>query len=99
MSDIECTITRHGDDKKGEYHAHVPDSPHFGRMTWVLRGGARLVDHTIVPPEIGGRGIAGQLVKAIVADARAQGFKIQPACSYVAVAFDRHPEWADIRAG
>lgn len=95
----ELTITRHDHGDHGEYCAHPAGSPHFGRMTWVRRGEARLVDHTLVPPEIGGRGIAARLVEAIVADARAQGFRIIPQCSYVAAAFDRHPDWADLRAG
>ena len=93
----EVTITRHDAGNRGEYRAHVKDSRHIGRLTWVLRQGVRVADHTLVPPAIGGRGIAAQLVEALVEDAREQGFRIEPQCSYVAVAFDRHPEWADLR--
>lgn len=96
MDDV--TITRHDADSSGEYHAAVAGSPHIGRLTWIRRGDARVVQHTLVPPEIGGRGIAAALVKAIVADARTHGFKIDPQCSYVAAAFKRHPEWANLRA-
>jgi predicted GNAT family acetyltransferase len=92
------TITRHGDEAKGEYHAHVEGSDHIGRLTWVARGGVRAAEHTLVPPAIGGRGVAARLVEAMVADAKEQGFKIAPLCSYVDVAFQRHPEWADLRA-
>jgi uncharacterized protein len=91
------TITRHGDKQAGEYRAHVEGSDHVGRLTWSVRGGARVAEHTLVPPEIGGRGIAGELVKALVADAEALGFKVVPECSYVAVAFDKHPEWQGLR--
>ena len=94
----EVTITRHDTPAGGEYHAHVPGSSAIGRLTWVERGNVRVADHTIVPPEIGGRGIAGQLVKALVADARTQGFRIEPECSYIAAAFKRHPDWADLLA-
>ena len=45
-----------------------------------------------------GRGIAQQLVEAMVADAREQGFTIEPQCSYVAALFRRNPDWADVRA-
>lgn len=93
----EVTITRHENGKSGEYQAHVEGSDHAGRLTWVERGGARVAEHTIVPPQIGGRGIAGKLVEALVSDAREQGFKIKPVCSYVEAAFDKHPEWADLR--
>jgi predicted GNAT family acetyltransferase len=96
MSDV--TITRHDHGNSGEYHAHVAGSDHIGRLTWVKRGDARVADHTIVPPQIGGRGIAAQLVDALIADAREQGFKVKPVCSYVVAKFDEHPDWADLRA-
>lgn len=92
------TITRHANAADGEYHAHVAGSDHIGRLTWVTRGGARVAEHTLVPSEIGGRGVAAKLVEALVADAREQGFRIVPECSYVAAAFAKHPEWADLRA-
>ena len=92
------TITRHGNADAGEYRAHLAGSEHIGRLTWVTRGGARVAEHTLVPPEIGGRGIAGKLVAALIADAREAGFKVVPECSYVAAAFDKHPEWADLLA-
>ena len=91
-------ITHNRSDARGEYRATVPDSDVIGRLTWVARGGARIADHTIVPPEIGGRGVAAALVDALVADARSEGFKIVPACSYVDAQFRRHPEWADLLA-
>ena len=94
----EVTITRHATPTGGEYHAHVPGSSVIGRLTWVRHGNVHVADHTIVPPAIGGRGIAGQLVEALEADARAQGFRIDPECSYIAAAFRRHPEWADLLA-
>ena len=95
MDDV--TITRHEHGSHGEYHAHVAGSSLVGRLTWVTRDGARVAEHTIVPPELGGRGVAGKLVEALIADAREQGFKIVPECSYVAAAFGKHPEWAELR--
>jgi predicted GNAT family acetyltransferase len=92
------TITRHGDAKAGEYHAHVEGESAVGRLTWVERDGRRVAEHTLVPPAIGGRGVALELVKALVADAREQGFKVVPVCSYVVKAFGEHPEWADVAA-
>jgi uncharacterized protein len=94
----EVTITRHENGNSGEYHAHVAGNEHIGRLTWVERNGARVAEHTIVPPAIGGRGVAALLVDALVSDAREQGFKVKPVCSYVVAKFDEHPEWADIRA-
>ncbi len=92
------TITRRDNGNHGEYRAKLEGHSHVGRLTWVTRNGARVAEHTIVPPEIGGRGIAGKLVEDMVADARENHFRIVPECSYVVAAFARHPEWADLRA-
>lgn len=92
------TITRHDEGTHGEYRAAVPGSDAIGRLTYKRRGNALVADHTLVPPEIGGRGVAARLVEALIADARAAGDKIVPQCSYVEAAFRRHPEWADLRA-
>jgi predicted GNAT family acetyltransferase len=54
--------------------------------------------HTLVPPEQRGRGIAEQLVRAGLAEARAAGRKVVPACSYVAVFIRRHREYQDLLA-
>ena len=92
------TITRHDQGDRGEYQAAVSGSAAIGRLTYVRTGDVLAADHTIVPPAIGGRGIAAELVRALVADARANGWKIRPVCSYVVAMFQRHPEWADLRA-
>jgi uncharacterized protein len=95
----DLTITRHEHATGGEYRAHVPGGEAVGRLTWVDRPGpVKVADHTLVPPEIGSRGVAARLVERMVADARAEQFKIQPLCSYVVVAFKRHPDWADVHA-
>ena len=39
-----------------------------------------------------------ELVDEMIADARENGFRIVPECSYVVAAFARHPEWADLKA-
>jgi uncharacterized protein len=96
--DSDVTITRHGAGDAGEYHAHVAGSAAFGRLTWVQRGPVRVAEHTLVPPAIGGRGVAALLVEALVADAQRDGFRIDPVCSYVEAAFRRHPDWATLRA-
>ena len=98
----EITITRHDHGSSGAYLAAVAGSSAIGRLTWTEHGPehdkVRAAEHTLVPPEIGGRGVAAKLVEALVADARRHGFKIDPQCSYVAAAFKRHPDWADVHA-
>ena len=89
--------TRHGD--RGHYAIALPDGSE-AEMTYRLRlsDGAMMIDHTFVPPQYEGRGIALRLVKASIQDARDGGFSILPICPYVVVQFRRHPEWADLLA-
>ena len=90
-------VFRDDETSHGAYRADVPGSPRQAELTWVARGPLRIANHTYVPPEARGKGIAAALVEALVADAREQGFKIIPQCSYVEAAFRRHPDWAELR--
>jgi uncharacterized protein len=77
-------------------------SAHFDgadcELDYELRNGVLTILHTGVPPEVGGRGIAGKLTEAALEFARNSGLKVRPACSYAAVYFRRHPEQADLLA-
>lgn len=95
--DDAIEIEREETPTHGLYRARIGDA--VAKLTWRARGTTRVADHTYTPPELRGRGIAAKLVEARVADARAQGFTIDPKCPYVEAAFARHPEWADLRAG
>lgn len=55
--------------------------------------------HTLVPPELRGRGVAEKLVRAALAEARARGCRVVPQCSYVARFIERHAEYQDLLAG
>ncbi len=54
--------------------------------------------HTIVPDELSGRGIANQLVKHGLDEARSRGLTVVPQCSFVAAFIKRHPEYEDLLA-
>ena len=69
---------------------------HLSVCEYELVDGKMVFTHTLVPPELRGRGIAEQLVRTALADARAAGRKVVPACSYVAKFIERHREFADL---
>lgn len=95
----ELTITRELGASRGRYVGKVPDSDGEAELTFVRLDDSRvLADHTLTPVPLRGRGIAGALVERLVADARREGFKVVPQCPFVVAQFDRHPEWADVRA-
>lgn len=82
-------------------NAHRFSTQVDGQLAWLeyVPGEDRItIVHTVVPEAIGGRGIAGELVRAALDHARASGLKVVPRCSYAAAYFDRHPEYADLRA-
>lgn len=58
--------------------------------------GRQVFTHTLVPPELRGRGLAEVLVRRALADARAAGRKVVPACSYVAKFIERNRDFADL---
>ncbi|GAB3793079.1 GNAT family N-acetyltransferase [Dyella agri] len=67
-------------------------------LEYLLAGGVMTITHTGVPSAVGGRGVAGELVRRALDTARAEGWKVQPACSYSAAWMKRHPEYAELRA-
>lgn len=71
---------------------------HAARLDYIEDEGRLTITHTIVPPEIGGRGIAGELVRAALAYARDAGLKVDPQCSYADTWMRRHPEFDVLRA-
>ena len=94
------TITHEARGNGGRYVARIASDPHTGHLDWEPTSAAdvRIATHTIVPPEIGGRGVAALLVDRLIEDAREQGFRVVPQCWYVAKKFDENPDWAELRA-
>lgn len=74
----------------------------LSHLDYILEGSGndtRMVcTHTYVPPELRGRGLAEQLARAALDEARRRHWRVVPACSYVEVFLQRHPEFGDIVA-
>lgn len=81
----------------GRYFVPMPNGED-SRLTFVRAGEGRIIaDHTFVPVPYRGDGIAEALVERLIADARANRWKITPTCWYVADEIARHaPEWDDV---
>ena len=69
-----------------------------GVAEYQLEDGVMRATHTLVDPALRGRGIAAALVDALLAHARAQGYKVEPICSFVRGHMERHPETRSLRA-
>lgn len=59
---------------------------------YVLVGGVMRMSHTEVPSALENRGIAAELVRVALEWAAANGFRVEPRCSYVRAYMRRHPE-------
>ena len=76
--------------------AHVPEQSRFEAeggeafLTYERADGKVAFLHTIVPPEHGGRGVAGALATAAVGWAREEGLEIEARCSYVRSWLEKH---------
>lgn len=97
MADIH--VFREVSGNRGRYVARVDGRDGEAELTYVLRDPNLIsANHTGAPANLRGSGAAQVLVERLVADARTEGRRIIPLCSYVEAQFQRHPEWADVRA-
>jgi predicted GNAT family acetyltransferase len=70
---------------------HLPDRSRFeaevegstAYLSYEKYGDTVAMTHTMVPPEIGGRGIAGELTRTAVDWARGESLQVDPQCSYI----------------
>jgi uncharacterized protein len=66
----------------------------LAELTYRLRAGRLVLVHTEVPEELGGRNLAGLLVQAALARAKAEGLTIVPLCPFARSWLERHPDAA-----
>ncbi len=73
-------------------------APHgeVGKLTYERSDDVMTITHTVVPPQWGGRGIAGLLAGAALDYARAQQLRVVPQCWFVGKFVDKHPEYEDL---
>ena len=92
MGDFSISREVHG--SKGRYV--IRQSGAEADLTYSITSPTLVIaDHTGVPDSFRGTGAGLALITRLVADARAEGFRIMPLCPFVNVQRKRHPEWAD----
>jgi len=95
----EIVVSKEVGPQGGRYVARVAGIDDEAELVFSQRN-PRLTsaDHTEAPESLKGTGAAKALVDFMVADARANGFKIFPVCPYVRAQYAKHPEWRDVFA-
>lgn len=84
----------------GRQVTHLPEDNMFtisengltARLEYSVRDGVMDILHTIVPGEIGGRGIAADLVSAARGFATASDLSLKASCPYAAAWLERNPQ-------
>ena len=66
-------------------------------LDYTISGDVMTITHTGVPRAIGGRGVAGELMRAALSTARNAGWKVIPVCSYAVAYMAKHPKDDDRR--
>ncbi|HAQ34454.1 MAG: N-acetyltransferase [Maricaulis sp.] len=99
MTDTSNLDVRHEQgETRGRFVIDLEDGAE-AELTYSRAGTDRwIADHTGVPRAYEGRGIASQLTRALVAEARTSGVKIVPLCPYIAAWFRKHPGESDLIA-
>lgn len=73
------------------------EGENIGEITFVpVEDGTWLLDHTYVDPQYRGGSIARRLLQRVADEARAEGAKIVPVCSYAVTQFKRDPGYSDV---
>ena len=88
MSRVELSV---GKDGEGSFFINEEDS----KVAWMdvaIKGRQMTVFHTEVLEEAEGRGLAKELLAAMVEHARKNELKVYPLCAFVHTQFDRHKE-------
>lgn len=90
------TITDAEDAQR--YEARV-DGDLAGFLDYILKRGRIALIHTEVLPAYEGQGVARELAKFAIDDARRRGLPVIASCPYVKAYVERHPETHDIVVG
>jgi predicted GNAT family acetyltransferase len=83
------------DETSHQFHTEVDG--YRAVLDYTLSGEVMNITHTGVPHEIGGRGIAADLMRAALRGAHEKGWTVNPVCSYAVAYLKKHPEEAGKR--
>ena len=67
----------------------------LGFIAYLPAGDSVIIAHTEVPPEHGGEGVGGRLVRGAFAAIAAEGKTVIALCPFAAAYVHRHPELVD----
>ena len=88
MSDVVVTDNRDGSQLE------IRAGGQLAELIYRTRAGRLILVHTEVPEALGGRGLGGELVRAAIGKANAEGMTLVPLCPFARSWLERHPDEA-----
>lgn len=86
------------EDQRSEQEFVLTVDGHRAVAAYQLEGDTIVFTHTVVPPEIEGRGVGTTLIRGALDLVRDRGLKVIPQCPFVRAYIDKHPEARDLLA-
>jgi predicted GNAT family acetyltransferase len=83
-------------NNKAKHRYELAVEGHIAATYYSIADGVITFIHTEVPPELGGKGIASQLIKGALDQVRADGLKVIAQCPFVKAYIEKHPDYADL---
>ncbi len=85
-------------NNRAESRFELPTDAGPAIAAYAVDGEVVTFTHTVVPHEAEGKGVGSQLIAGALAQVRADGHRIRPACAFVRAYVERHPEVQDLVA-
>ncbi len=67
-------------------------------IEYSVQPGVLSLNHTEVPKELSGKGVASDMTEKVLLQIELRGLKVIPVCPFTKKYIDRHPEWKSILA-
>ena len=81
-----------------EHRYQLAVDGHIAATYYKIADGVITFVHTVVPPELGGKGIGSKLIKGALDQVRADGLKVIPQCPFVKAFIDKNAGYQDLLA-
>lgn len=89
---MSYTLIHNSDENQYEYHIEGQ----IAKIQYEVVDGKYHLTHTIVPKELGGRGIAKSLTNDVLTALQSDGKKAVAGCSFIVKYQENNPEWNEL---
>ncbi|WP_410004515.1 GNAT family N-acetyltransferase [Aequorivita nionensis] len=65
-------------------------------IEYSVKPGVLSLNHTEVPKELSGQGVASEMTEKVLLQIELRGLKVIPVCPFIKKYIEKHPEWKSI---